>query len=159
MYEVPKEAWREAIANAIIHRDYKIGGTSIQIRIFPDRIEVMNPGRLPKGITTTNIGKWSSRRNEFIADMFARLEVVEKAGTGITRIRRAMKEEKLPPPVFEDEGNFFKVILYRPKGVGHVHGNLDTTQELPKKNYPRTTQELPKKFPRRRMDRSLQISF
>ncbi|MBF0363631.1 MAG: winged helix-turn-helix transcriptional regulator [Oligoflexia bacterium] len=140
VYEVPQAAWREAIANAIVHRDYKMSGTSIQIRVFPDRIEIINPGGLPDGVTTKNIGNLSSRRNEFIADMFARLDVVEKAGTGIVRIKKAMKEEKLPPPVFEDMGKFFKIILYRPKGVTiEIKG---TTQKLPKKNYPRkTTQE------------------
>jgi ATP-dependent DNA helicase RecG len=117
VYEIPEEAWREAIANAIIHRDYKMGGTSIQVRIFPDRVEVISPGRLPKGVTAKNIGEMSSRRNEVIADMFSRMDVVEKAGTGIIRIREAMKREGLPPPVFEDMGEFFKIILYRPKGV------------------------------------------
>lgn len=121
VYEVPEDAWREAIANAIIHRDYRMGGTSIQVRIFPDRIEVISPGSLPKGITTKNIGEMSSRRNELIADMFARLNVVEKAGTGIIRIREAMKNQGLKAPVFEDMGTFFKIILYRPKGVGEVN--------------------------------------
>ncbi|MDZ4678450.1 MAG: ATP-binding protein [Oligoflexia bacterium] len=131
VYEIPQEAWREAIANAIIHRDYNMGGTSIQIRVFPDRIEIINPGRLPLGISPENIGELSSRRNEIIADMFARLDIVEKAGTGIIRIREAMKAEGLKPPVFEDKGDFFKIILYRP--------NLrqeKTTPEL-HKNYPR----------------------
>ncbi len=91
VYEVPQEAWREAIANAIIHRDYRFGGTSIQVRVFPDRVEVISPGRLPKGVTPKNIGDMSSRRNEVIADMFARLDVIEKAGTGIIRVREAME--------------------------------------------------------------------
>lgn len=118
VYEVPQEAWREAIANAIIHRDYRKAGTSIQVRVFPDRIEIINPGRPPAGITSQNIGKISSRRNEIIADMFARLDIVEKAGTGIYRIREAMKHEGLRPPVFEeDEADFFKITLFRPKGI------------------------------------------
>ena len=98
VYEVPQEAWREAIANAIIHRDYRFGGTSIQVRVFPDRVEVISPGRLPKGVTPKNIGDMSSRRNEVIADMFACLDVIEKAGTGIIRIREAMEAENLKPP-------------------------------------------------------------
>ncbi len=122
VYEVPLEAWREAIANAIIHRDYRFGGTSIQVRVFPDRVEVISPGRLPKGVTPKNIGDMSSRRNEVIADMFARLDVIEKAGTGIIRIREAMEAENLKPPEFEDKGEFFKIILYRPKGVSPEGG-------------------------------------
>ena len=119
-YEIPKAAWREAIANAIIHRDYRMSGTSIQIRVFPNRIEVISPGSLPEGVTIKNIGSMSSRRNEIIADMFARLDVIEKAGTGIIRIRKAMKAAGLKPPAFENMGKFFKIILYRPKGVGDV---------------------------------------
>jgi len=71
----------------------------------------------------------SSLRNEVIADMFARLDVIEKAGTGIIRIREAMEAENLKPPVFEDIGEFFKIILYRPKGVsseGGVPRNVTT---------------------------------
>ena len=117
VYEVPQEAWREAIANAIIHRDYRMSGTSMQVRVFPNRIEVISPGRLPEGITPENVGDISSRRNEIIADMFARLDVIEKAGTGILRIRKAMREEGLKPPVFETKADFFKVILYRPHGT------------------------------------------
>ena len=44
VYEIPQTAWREAIANAIIHRDYRYSGTSIQVRVFPDRIEIISPG-------------------------------------------------------------------------------------------------------------------
>src|SRR3989339_1048091 len=72
---------------------------------------------LPDGITIKNIGEISSRRNEVIADMFARMDVVEKAGTGIFRIREAMDNEGLRPPVFENIDEFFKIILYRPLGV------------------------------------------
>jgi predicted HTH transcriptional regulator len=61
--------------------------------------------------------------------MFARLDVIEKAGTGIIRIREAMEAENLQPPAFEDKGEFFKIILYRPKGVspeGSVPRNVTT---------------------------------
>ncbi len=143
VYEVPQEAWREAIANAIIHRDYRMGGTSIQIRVFPDRIEVIGPGGLPDGITPKNIGERSSRRNEIIADMFARLDVVEKAGTGIIRIREAMEKEGLPPPVFEDMGNFFKIILYRPPNVKDAAESKKGTQKKYLEKVPRkSTQKL-----------------
>jgi len=128
-YEIPLTAWREAIANAIIHRDYRYSGTSIQIRVFPDRVEIMSPGGLPEGMTTKNIGAKSARRNEIIADMFARMDIVEKAGTGILRIREAMRSADLRPPKFEDMGNFFKIILFRPKGVRDVEKDVDSDVE------------------------------
>ena len=103
----------ESPDNVIINGRGDIINGSVQIRVFPDRIEVISPGRLPRGVTLKNIGEMSSRRNEIIADMFARLNVVEKAGTGIIRIREAMKVEGLQPPVFEDKEDFFKIILYK----------------------------------------------
>jgi predicted HTH transcriptional regulator len=87
----------------------------------------------------------SSLRNEVIADMFARLDVIEKAGTGIIRIREAMEAENLQPQAFEDKGEFFKIILYRPKGVsseGGVQRNVTT-------NVPRNvTINVPRNVPR-----------
>jgi ATP-dependent DNA helicase RecG len=139
VYEVPQEAWREAIANAIIHRDYRMSGTSMQVRVFPNRIEIISPGRLPEGITPENVGDISSRRNEIIADMFARLDVIEKAGTGILRIRKAMREEGLKPPVFETKADFFKVILYRPHGTQPSEARDAKSQT--KKTKIKTTQE------------------
>ena len=136
VYEIPQECWREAIANAIIHRDYKKGGTSVQIRVFPDRIEVISPGGLPDGITPENIGKISSRRNELIADMFARLKIVEKAGTGIIRIKEAMNSAGLPPPMFEDIGNFFKIVLYRPQGLSYPESGKQVPRKSTQKKYP-----------------------
>ncbi len=128
-YEIPLTAWREAIANAIIHRDYQYSGTSIQVRVFPDRIEIISPGGLPEGVTAKNIGGKSARRNEIIADMFARMDVVEKAGTGILRIREAMKDAGLKPPKFEDMGNFLKIVLFRPKGVRDVEKDVGSDVE------------------------------
>jgi ATP-dependent DNA helicase RecG len=52
VYEIPQAAWREALANAIVHRDYKTTGTSVQVSIYPNRIEICNLGSLPDGVTT-----------------------------------------------------------------------------------------------------------
>ena len=129
--------------NVIINGRGDIINGSVQIRVFPDRIEVISPGRLPRGVTLKNIGEMSSRRNEIIADMFARLNVVEKAGTGIIRIREAMKVEGLQPPVFEDKEDFFKIILYRPPGVKEI---AEAPQKVPRKS---TQKKYPEKVPRK----------
>lgn len=107
-------AWREAIANAIIHRDYRMSGTGFQVKLFPDRLEVVNPGSLTEHVTVKNLSAFSNRRNEIIADMFARLKIVERAGTGIVRILSSTINAGLKTPVFEDLGGFFRVTLYRP---------------------------------------------
>ena len=89
IYEIPFEALREAIANAIIHRDYSVRGTSLMVEVYDDRVEIINPGIFP-GARKSDFGKISVRRNERIADMFFRMDKVERAGTGIRRMKEGM---------------------------------------------------------------------
>ena len=98
-------------------------------------MDLRSPGGLPDGITPENIGQISSRRNELIADMFARLKIVEKAGTGIIRIKEAMNSAGLPPPMFEDIGNFFKIVLYRPQGLSYPESGKQVPRKSTQKKY------------------------
>lgn len=125
IYEIPFEALREAVVNALMHRDYSITGTQVSIDIFDDRVEITNPGGLPKGFGQKALGKGISiRRNELIADLFSRLHKVERAGTGIRRMRKSLAEAGLAAPEFEING-FFRALFHRspefslkgPKGV------------------------------------------
>ena len=111
-YEIPLEAMREAVVNAIVHRDYALKGTSIYVRVFDDRVEIENPGSLPSGVTMQSLGKSSVRRNPIIADLFHRMGKVERMGSGIDRMRDFMRDAGLKEPVFETD-NFFRVIFYR----------------------------------------------
>ncbi len=112
MLELPREALREAIVNAMIHRDYNIN-SPVQINISPDRVEITNPGRLlfPK----KELGKRSVLRNPILVDLVYRLELVEKAGSGIKRIRRLAKKDDIR--VEFKTGMFFEVVFYRK--IGH----------------------------------------
>ena len=112
IYEIPLDALREAIVNAIIHRDYSMGGTSIYVSVFDDRVEIVNPGGLPVGVTKDNFGKESIRRNLIIADLFHRMGKVERMGSGIERMRNLMVKAKLQAPVFTAD-TFFHAIFYR----------------------------------------------
>ena len=113
IYEIPFEALREAIVNALMHRDYSITGTQVSVDIFDDRIEITNPGGLPKGFGQKALGKGISiRRNELIADLFSRLHKVERAGTGIRRMRKSLAEAGLEAPEFEIDG-FFRTVFHR----------------------------------------------
>jgi ATP-dependent DNA helicase RecG len=112
IYEIPIDALREAVVNAIVHRDYAFKGTSIYVSIFDDRVEIENPGGLPSGLTVKNLGQSSIRRNPIIADLFHRMGKVERMGSGIDRMRNLMRESGLKTPVFETD-NFFRVIFYR----------------------------------------------
>ena len=106
--ELPKEALREAIINAMIHRDYNIN-SPVQINISPDKVEITNPGKLlfPK----EELGKRSVLRNPILVDLVYRSGLVEKAGSGIKRIQRLAKEDNIK--VEFRTGMFFEVVFYR----------------------------------------------
>ncbi len=110
--DIPEVALREAVVNAICHRDYFEKGAQVMIEIFDDRVVISNPGGLPKGLNRKNFGKVSMARNPVIASLLQRSDYIEKMGTGITRMRNTMSIAKLPDPEFEMDG-FFIVSLKR----------------------------------------------
>ena len=112
IYELPLDALREALVNAIIHRDYSFRGSSISVEVYDDRVEIVNPGGLPSGLDSKDFGTTSVRRNLIIGDIFHRMGKVERIGSGIGRMRDFMRGAKLEPPKFEIT-NFFRVIFYR----------------------------------------------
>lgn len=112
IYEIPLEVLREALVNALMHRDYSIAGTQISVEVYDDRVEIANPGGLPKGLSLKNLGKVSVRRNELIADLFFRLHKVERIGMGIPKMKEAMVAAGLREPTFSPDG-FFRAIFYR----------------------------------------------
>ncbi|MCP4548701.1 MAG: transcriptional regulator [bacterium] len=90
-------AVREALLNAVSHRDYRLGG-SVFVKQWPKRIEIISPGGLPNGITVKNILLQQAPRNRRIAEALARCGLVERSGQGIDRIYEAcISEGKLPP--------------------------------------------------------------
>jgi ATP-dependent DNA helicase RecG len=125
LFEIPLEALREALVNAIIHRDYAMHGANISVHLFDDRVEITSPGSFLKPITPENVGGLSLRRNELIADVFARLPYVEKMGTGIDKIRRLCRAEGIPLPEFIDNG-FVTITFRRPQAQKRAH---QTAQE------------------------------
>jgi ATP-dependent DNA helicase RecG len=110
--EYPMKALREAITNAAMHRDWFIEGANVFVEIYTDRIEVVSPGGLPKGMTLADLGRKSVRRNVLIADLLHRIGFIEKAGTGIKRIRDEAREGGYPEPVWETNG--FTTAIFRP---------------------------------------------
>jgi ATP-dependent DNA helicase RecG len=83
------------------------------IEIFDDRVEITNPGSVPKGITKDSFGNVSVTRNPIIASLLHRIHYIERMGTGIKRMHRAMEAAGLKKPIFQTEGFFFKVIFER----------------------------------------------
>ncbi len=108
---IPREAFRESIANILCHRDYMINAKA-KIACYKDRIEIVSPGGLPHGITEDEYieGRISILRNEIIADVLHRLEIIEKFATGVKRIKSEYSEYK-QKPIFKVMSNTVTVIL------------------------------------------------
>lgn len=108
---IPKEAFREAIANGLIHRAWDVD-SQIRVLMFDDQIEIISPGGLPSGITEEEYlaGKLSVLRNRNLANVFYRLGFVEIFGTGVARIKQ-LYEKSLMKPSFEVSENTIKVVL------------------------------------------------
>ena len=111
-YEIPLEVIREAIVNAVAHRDYFIYGSHTTIEIFDDRIEISNPEGLPKGLSEKEFGTKAVRRNQIIAILLQRVNLVENMGTGINKIKKLLKDSgnKDATFIFKD---FFTIIFHR----------------------------------------------
>jgi ATP-dependent DNA helicase RecG len=109
--QFPLEAAREALVNAVAHRDYSITGDQIRVLMFADRLEVTSPGHLPGPVTVDNIADERFSRNEVIVQVLADIGFIERLGYGIDRMIRLMQEQQLPPPRFEETGGGFRVTL------------------------------------------------
>jgi ATP-dependent DNA helicase RecG len=94
--ELPEVALREAVINAVCHRDYNEEGANVMVEIFDDRVEICNPGGLTKGLSEKDFGRRSVCRNPNIAALLLRCNYIEKMGTGIERIKAALERERCP---------------------------------------------------------------
>ena len=112
-YLYPPDAIREAIINAICHRDYE-SVSNVQIRVFDDRVEVWNPGALPDGWTVEKLKEEheSVPKNPLIADHFFLTRLIEKWGTGTVEMIRQCEEWGVPEPEFKDTGTSI-VVTFR----------------------------------------------
>ncbi|MFZ2470974.1 MAG: ATP-binding protein [Methanothrix sp.] len=111
--ELPYDALREAIINAVAHRDYFERGANVMVEIYDDRIEIYNPGGLPRGLSPESFGKRSVLRNPKIAGMLHRADYIEKMGTGVRKMQRLMSEAGLLPLEFTFT-SFFTVTFRKP---------------------------------------------
>jgi ATP-dependent DNA helicase RecG len=109
---IPDKVLREAVLNAMAHRDYR-AASQVRIFVFDDRVEIVNPGELLNQLTLEGIrvGGISQRRNPVLAGLLARARRRESVGTGVPEMIRLMRERKLPPPEFSLEAGHFRVVL------------------------------------------------
>ena len=110
--ELPYEALREAVINAIILRDYFEKGANVMIEIYDDRVEITSPGGLPRGLKEKDFGKVSILRNPGIADLMQRIEYIEKMGTGVMRMEQLMKDAGLESVQYEFS-SFVRLVFNR----------------------------------------------
>jgi ATP-dependent DNA helicase RecG len=109
---LPLPAVREAINNALFHRQYSIPG-AIKAALYADRLEVFSPGHFAGPFIPETLGDGTSYiRNRVIAVLARRLNFIEKRGTGIRLIKDVMADSRLPEPVFQEGAQWFKVTLY-----------------------------------------------
>lgn len=111
--EYPEEALREAIINAVIHRDYI--GPHIQLKIYPDKMILWNVGVLPREIKIEELKKNHSSypRNELLADVFFKAGLIEEWGRGTIKIIDECKKAGLPEPEFKEEFGGFSIYFYK----------------------------------------------
>ncbi len=111
-WELPPEAVREAIVNAVVHSDYSQQGAPIRVALYDDRLEVENPGLLPFGLTIEDIRRGISRlRNRVIGRVFHELGFIEQWGSGIPRMMAACRDAGLALPTLEEVGFRFRVTM------------------------------------------------
>lgn len=129
--ELPPEAIREAVLNAIIHRNYQIAG-AIKISIYDDRLEIFSPGNFPGPILADNVDIGVTYiRNSIISRVFRDMGYVEKLGSGFITIFESYAKWHLPKPVIIEGAGFVKCIL--PRVSAHVPKiHKDDTEELMK---------------------------
>ena len=139
--KIPEDAFREAIANALINRDWD-SVANIQVSFFDDRIEITSPGGLPKGVTIEDYlnKELSIPKNPIIANVFFRLGLIERYGTGVQRIC-ALYDNSENKPTFEVSENLIKITLPILSST-----TPKTTPKLPP-NHPNTTPKTTPKLP------------
>lgn len=119
--DYPITARREAIVNALIHRDYQILGSEIHIDMYDDRLEIVSPGGMIDGTQIQNleIGKVPSmRRNTIISDVFSRLHYMDRRGSGLSRIMESYNDFIEKPKFLSDESSF--TVIFPNKGYSPV---------------------------------------
>jgi ATP-dependent DNA helicase RecG len=110
--EYPDFSVREALANALAHRDWSLEGAKVRLFMFDDRMEIWSPGRLPPPMTLERLGYDQFSRNRLIARVLVERGYIEEIGLGIRRIREELASLSLPEPEFREDGFSF-VITFR----------------------------------------------
>ncbi|MDO4781008.1 MAG: ATP-binding protein [Candidatus Saccharibacteria bacterium] len=111
VYVLPEEAFREALANAIAHRDYLLDGSCVNINLFSDRVEMTNPGE--SLVAIEDLEKTDSKaRNPILMEYLKTFQITDKSARGILTIKQAARKKGLLDPKFENVSGSFRAVLY-----------------------------------------------
>ncbi len=143
-YEIPISAIREALVNAVVHRDYSNAGRDIKVGVYDDVVNIVSPGGFPNGLILEEALEGRSEiRNRVLARVFKELGYIEQWGSGLSRIRELCLDAGNPKPVIKEVGDFVDIEFYRffgvagsenvgetPEGVGENSGNVGETPKV-----------------------------
>ena len=132
IYEIPPDAIRELIINAMVHRSYLDHGM-IQVAVYDDRLEITSPGKLPMGQTMERMKEgYSKIRNEALAHAFAYMNLIEHWGSGIPRIIDKVKAAGLREPEFIGGEVDLRINIYRGQATSNGLNKMpDSTDKMP----------------------------
>ena len=145
-YDYPLDAIREIVLNMIVHRDYRDSSDSV-IKIYDDRIEFFNPGDLYDDLTISQLESnnyKSKTRNKLIALMFKECGLIEKYGSGISRIRKFCKEHGILEPKFQEMQKGFQVTIYKQKTDEGINEGIKSLYTFIKSNPKQRTSQISK---------------
>jgi ATP-dependent DNA helicase RecG len=121
--QFPHAAVREAIVNALVHRDYTDMGSTVDVHMFSTHLQITNPGGLVAGLTIDLLSFIHKSRNPVIANILRQAGLNEEAGQGVKTILREYEQAGLSRPIFEDlQGVAFRITM-----VGHAPDLYDTS--------------------------------
>lgn len=113
-FELPEAALREALINAVIHRDYTNQGRDIKVGIYDDIVNIVSPGGFPNTLTAADLNEGRSEiRNRVVARIFKELGYIEQWGSGLQRIKASCLNQGLEEPLIREQGDFVDVVFYR----------------------------------------------
>jgi len=119
--ELPLDAIREAVVNAVVHRDYR-STANTQVCLYHDRLEIVSPGGLPAGMTEAELGAKSVPRNPLLFRILHRMDAVEHIGSGIRRIRDLCREWGVAAPAIDVSDHWLMVVFRRSPMGGEDSG-------------------------------------
>lgn len=128
IFQYPPQVVREAVINSLVHTDYSLKGSNIQVSIFDNRIEITNPGALPFGLSLeTALSGFSQLRNKVIGCVFRELNLIEHWGTGLGRMIEICQNEGITEPKFEELDNHFRVTLFHDFRAAKITENWESS--------------------------------